>query len=217
MAVGFALWAVLLFAGLVSSDVPGVAAQPCKECGDASLVINGDVLTPDGVRSSQRRNTVAFVNVNMLAEAVNGKGAGLEPLLRLDGAERPALAADGLCETCRFYTTGEGGCATCPIRVTGKDLISAQIYWADGWYVPLPDLATALGGTLTWNDDQTVYTITVPKEGCPTCLLTYKGSSGPSPGIPQTGAPEVSWLPLLAAIGALVASVGLVLRRATPR
>ncbi len=204
---------VLVLGFIVSADI--VLAQPCHECGNAALIINGDVLTSNGVQSSQARNTVAFVAVPVLSKAVNGSDAQLAPHLTLEGTDKYDPQSGGRCDACRLYAADPGGCPTCPVQVRRGGLISGQVYWADGWQFALPDLATALGGTLTWNDDLTVFTITVPQDDCPTCLLQYRGSSGVVPGMPRTGSSGTG-LWLLAA--ALVLLFGLVQRfRASPR
>jgi hypothetical protein len=195
-AIALAVLVVLLSAAAAGAVT--VAAQPCMECGNASLVINGDVVSADGVRSSYRRNTVAYAPVALLARAVGGNDAQIGPYLSFEGGERYDPAGGGDCPACRLYATKVGGCSACRMEVVRTGLISGNIQWADGWYFALPDLAEALGGTLTWNADQSVYTITVPEGRCSTCLLRYRGvSAGGLPGMPMTGGAGGEWVLLV--------------------
>ena len=206
--LGFAVMLALLTA---ASGARQAAAQPCMECGSASLVINGNVVSPNGVRSSYRRNTVAYAPANLLAELVEGKNGGPGTHFSLEGATRYDPAGGSNCPACRMYAYDVGGCSTCPVEVIRTGLVSGNIAWADGWYFALPDLAEALGGTLTWNADQSVYTISIAGTECSTCLLRYRGGtvSGP-PGMPATGMAGSEWV---LSIPAIMVAVGACLVR----
>lgn len=194
-----ALTVAILLATLsaTSNTMDTAAAQPCRECGSASLIINGEVLSSNGVRAG---GSVAFVDVEVLAQALSGNdrnGTQFGPHLSLD-TRLYNPAGGGYCLDCRLYTVELGGCQTCRLQVNRKGLISGNILWADGWHFALPDLTQALGGTLAWNNDQTIYTITIPDAICSTCLLQYNGSSPTAgPGMPRTGLPHSNVLVLI--------------------
>jgi hypothetical protein len=127
-----------------------------------------------------------------------GNDAQIGPYLSFEGGERYDPAGGGDCPACRLYATKVGGCSACRMEVVRTGLISGNIQWADGWYFALPDLAEALGGTLTWNAEQSVYTIAVPEGRCSTCLLRYRGvSAGGLPGMPMTGGAGGEWVLLV--------------------